>query len=84
MTGATIVAAQAPETKSDANRRPRFFVFQTLASLNEVCFGIGESTFDGSISTLGTGESRPFNFGVIVGSLRIQNDQIGRRINRVN
>lgn len=32
--GATVVAAVAPEIKSAANRRPRFFVFHTRTSVN--------------------------------------------------
>jgi hypothetical protein len=50
ISGATRVAAQAPDTKSDANRRPRFFVFHTLDStrgisatfeMGDMGFGVG-------------------------------------------
>jgi hypothetical protein len=33
MTGATAVAAQIPDIASDANRRPKFFVFHTFDSV---------------------------------------------------
>lgn len=32
--GATVVAAVAPDTKSAANRRPKFLVFHTRTSVN--------------------------------------------------
>ncbi len=76
ITGATIVAAQAPETKSDANRRPKFFVFHTRASVNGASvavFGIVTATLDGSISTLLDGCSRPGRLDFIVGALMVYN-----------
>jgi hypothetical protein len=36
MSGATRVAAQAPDTKSDANRNPKFLVFHILGSTRGV------------------------------------------------
>jgi hypothetical protein len=47
MSGATRVAAHAPDTKSDANRRPKFFVFHTLGSTRGVSatFEMGDMGF---------------------------------------
>jgi hypothetical protein len=75
--GATIVAAAAPEMKSEANRRPRFFVFQVFASCNgSEAFWEQVKIFDEGASIFGAGGSSPDVRGVIVRALTLYTPSI--------
>ena len=73
MSGATRLAAHAPDTKSDANRSPKFLVFHTLGSTRGISatFEIGNIGFcAGWVSILCAGASSPGS-RVIVKSLTL-------------
>jgi hypothetical protein len=73
MSGATRLAAHAPDTKSDASRKPRFFVFHTLGSIRGVpaTFDTGDIGFGaGWVSIPRAGLSSPGG-RVIVRSLTL-------------
>jgi len=77
MRGATIVAAAAPEMKSEANRKPRFLVFQVFASCNgSEAFWERVMIFDEGASIFGAGGSSPDVRGVIVGALALYTPSI--------
>jgi hypothetical protein len=78
MRGATIPAARNPAVKSDAKRRPRFFVFQTLGStrVSTAILVRRTAVFNGVLededalgSILDVGISTPGIEGVIVWAL---------------
>ena len=72
--GATIDAAVAPETKSEANRRPKFFVFHSFFSAKASdTFGVRDMIFGDAlvISIWGvTGDFSPEVCWLIVGALK--------------
>jgi hypothetical protein len=57
--GATNVAALAPETKSAANRRPRFLVFHTRGSANFSVRTGARVTVLESMSNVSAGDPSP-------------------------
>lgn len=74
--GATIVAAEAPETKSATNRRPKFFVFHTLGSdAVSGVLGVRDMIFDDASKSMGVaGDLSPGVCEFIVSALILEDD----------
>jgi hypothetical protein len=72
MMGATILAAIKPAVKSDANLRPRFFVFHVLGWIRGSALFCRRTGFDGlsgdrdALESMADMESTPGIGGVIV------------------
>ena len=69
MSGATIVAAAPPETISDANRRPKFFVFHTLISFDCCWLVSWTSSFISALLFCDAGDPNSFILRYVVASL---------------